>query len=107
MKIITTNDKQIHDVEFDGRKFLSKSLKLKDLKEQLLEELVVLCEDDESFANVFSSFNDGGGYAIYWYSLSDLEQFLKGDGAVELEELDGAQCIGSLRDALEWAYTKE
>lgn len=69
------------------------------------DEIVIICEDDSYFANVFSSVE--GGYAIYWYEAKDLEQFLKGDGAVELEEVDGAHCTGKIVDALLWAYCQE
>ncbi|MDX9742247.1 MAG: hypothetical protein RBT59_00330 [Arcobacteraceae bacterium] len=69
------------------------------------DEIVVICEDDDYFANVFSSSE--GGYAIYWYQAKDLEQFLKGDGEIELEEVDGAHCTGKIIDTLLWAYCQE
>lgn len=107
MKIITTCNTTQHNIEFIDKKFSSETLTYKQLREAMYcnDGVVVICEDDDYFANAFPSSE--GGYAIYWYEAKDLDQFLKGNGEIELEEVDGAHCTGSMRNALEWAYTQE
>lgn len=108
MKIIfTCNKKEEHNIEFIDKKYKAESITYKQLKEAMYcnNGVVVVCEDDDYFANVFPSSD--GGYAIYWYESIDLEQFLKGNGEIELDTVDGAHCAGSMRDALEWAYIQE
>lgn len=104
MKILIPSTKQEYTIEFDGRKFISETLKLKKLREEIGEAVIVLCEHEELFANVFSSSE--GGYAIYWYEKVQLNDFLEDYclGEKSFEEIDGAYCTGSLRNALEWAY---
>lgn len=104
MELIATCKNNKHEIDFIDKKFSSETLSYKQLKEAMNcnDGVVVICEDDDYFANVFASSE--GGYAIYWYEAKDMDQFLKGDGEIELEETDGAHCTGSLRNALEWAY---
>ncbi len=107
MKLVMTSNGKEHEVDFIDKKFSSETIKYKELKDEMYSNdgVVVICENDDHFANVFASSE--GGYAIYWYYTEDLDQFLKGDGEVELDEVDGAHCTGSMRDALEWAYIEE
>lgn len=90
------------EIEIDDNKITGISMKELNKYD---DEIIVICEDDNYFANVFASSE--GGYAIYWYQAKDLNQFLKGDGEIELEEVDGAHCTGKIVDALLWAYCQE
>lgn len=107
MTIIIPVLQEKHKIEFDGRKFISSTIKLKELKQAINADIIVLGEDGKTFANVFSSSE--GGYCIYWYNIDFLDAFILNywTGDKVFEEIDGAHCKGSLRDALEWAYQND
>jgi hypothetical protein len=90
------------EIEIDDNKL--SGITKKELK-KYDDEIIVICEDDDYFANVF--YNLKGGYEIYWYDIKDLDTFRFGNGNTEIEEVDGAHCSGSIVDALLWAYCQE
>jgi len=90
------------EIEIDDNKLIGIT---KNKLKEYDDEIIVICEDDGYFANVFSSLE--GGYSIYWYEIKYLETFRFGNGNTEIEDVDGAHCSGSIIDALLWAYCQE